>query len=267
MPVSHDEPGENAHRAACCACRRDLGNYAAGSNDPDGRLGSVLKKLYLSVGLGAAVFLGFGIYLDAGLLFEAFGRFDWVAGLVALVLAAVNYFARFLRWHLYLRHLDVLIPTIDSFRIFLSGLALSVTPGKAGELVKAYMVRKSVGAPIGLGISAVFAERLTDFVALLILSAAGIYSIEQGGWTLGIAAGVTASLFLLIFVPGAVPYLLGLVGSVPGLHRVVGPARDAYTNAKRLLAPGLLLKGLTIGVVAWLAECVSASTMCSKGSV
>jgi glycosyltransferase 2 family protein len=219
-------------------------------------LKSVLRKLYLSIGLGAAVFLGFSIYLDAGLLLEAFGRFDWSAGLVALVLAAFNYVVRFWRWHLYLAHLNVSVPKLDNFRIFLSGLALSVTPGKAGELLKAYLVRTASGAPIGLGISAVFTERLTDFVALLLLSVVGIYSLKEGLWTLIVAAGGTATLFLVIFIPGAIPYLLGLLSKFPGLHRVVDPARDAYTSARRLLAPAQLVKGLTLGVTAWMSECL-----------
>jgi len=218
-------------------------------------LGSLLKKLYLSIGLGAAVYLGFSIYLDAGLLFETIGRFKWFAGVLALALAALNYVARFWRWHLYVRHLEIPIPTGENFRIFLSGLALSVTPGKAGELVKAFLIRKSVGTPFGKGASAVFAERLTDFVALLLLSLVGIYSFEEGVWTLIIAAGGIATIFLIIFLPGAIPFLLALLGRIPGANRFAGPAQDAYVSAKRLLSPLLLLQGLVIGVVAWFAEC------------
>lgn len=219
-------------------------------------LKSLLRKLYLSIGLGAAVFLAFSVYVDAGLMFRAFGRFDWRAGAVALLLAAVNYVTRFWRWHLYLKHLGARVPVIESFRIFLSGLALSVTPGKAGELVKAYMVRQASGAPVGLGVSAVFAERLTDFVALLILSTAGIYGLEEGAWTLGLSAAGISAIFLVIFVPGAIPMLLRALDAVPRLHALVGPIRDAYENARRLLMPGMLARGLSIGVVAWLAECV-----------
>lgn len=217
---------------------------------------SVLRKLYVSIGLGAAVFLGFSIYVDAGLLLDAFGRFDWQAGVLALGLAAINYLARFWRWQIYLNHLNADVPRLENFRIFLSGLALSVTPGKAGELVKAYLVRKSCGAPIGLGVSAVFTERLTDFVSLLLLSTVGIYSLQEGAVTLGVAAAGTVALFLVIFVPGAIPFLLDMAARFPGVHRLVDPARDAYVNARRLLAPGQLIKGLTIGVVAWMAECL-----------
>ena len=216
----------------------------------------ILRNLYLSIGLGAAVFLGFSIYVDAELLFQAFGRFEWSAGLVALALAAVNYLARFLRWHLYLRHLKTILPTMENFRIFLSGLALSVTPGKVGELFKAYLVRKSSDAPIGLGISAVFAERLTDFISLLLISVVGIYALEEGVYTLVFVAVGASGLLLILFIPGAIPLVLDVLVRIPRLHCVIHPARDAYVNAKRLLSPYQLLKGLSIGVVAWLAECV-----------
>ncbi|HAA76437.1 TPA: hypothetical protein DCE37_15085 [Candidatus Latescibacteria bacterium] len=219
-------------------------------------LRSVLRKLYVSIGLGAAVFLGFSVYLDSGLLIDAFKRFAWQAGAAALILAAFNYIVRFWRWHLYLRRLGAPVQLRDSLRIFLSGLALSVTPGKAGELLKAYLVRKSSGAPIGLGVSAVFAERLTDFVSLLLLSMFGIYSHKEGAWTLVLAGAGTVSIFLVIFVPGAIPAILRLLDGLPLLHRLVEPARDAYQNARLLLAPGMLIQGLAIGVAAWLAECL-----------
>ncbi len=219
-------------------------------------LGSLSRKLYLSIGLGAAVYLGFSIYLDTGLLLQAFERFNWVAGLIALGLASLNYIARFWRWHLYLRHLEVSIPLAENLRIFFSGLALSVTPGKAGELVKAYLVWRSTGAPIGLGASAVFTERLTDFVSLLLLSLVGIYSFEEGVWTLLVGAGGTVFIFLVIFLPGAIPFFLKWFGRLPGLQRWVEPAKDAYIHARKLLSPVLLFKGLSIGIVAWLAECL-----------
>jgi uncharacterized membrane protein YbhN (UPF0104 family) len=218
-------------------------------------LETLVKKLYLSIGLGAVVFLAISIYVDAGLLLKTIGRFDWLAGLLALGLAALNYLARFWRWHLYMKRLEIPIPPLENFRIFLSGLALSVTPGKAGELVKAYLLRKSVGSPVGKGASAVFTERLTDFVALLLLSLVGIYSVEEGMLTLMIAASGIASIFLVIFLPGAIPLILRILGRIPFAARFVGPAQDAYVSARRLLSPVLLLQGLLIGILAWFAEC------------
>ncbi|MEE2752689.1 MAG: TIGR00374 family protein, partial [Candidatus Latescibacterota bacterium] len=75
-------------------------------------MNSLVKKFYLSIGLGAAVFLAFSVYLDSGLLFKTIGRFDLLAGLIALALAVLNYLVRFWRWQLYLQQLEIPIPPL-----------------------------------------------------------------------------------------------------------------------------------------------------------
>ena len=55
---------------------------------------------------------------------------------LALGLASASFLVRFVRWQVYLRALDIRIPLFDSALIFTSGLGMSVTPGKAGELLK-----------------------------------------------------------------------------------------------------------------------------------
>ena len=77
---------------------------------------------------------------------------------------------------------------------------------------------------MGQGASAVFTERFTDFVALLILSLVGIYSIEEDMLILAIAAGGIAAIFLVISLPGAIPLLLTILGRILIAARVVGPA-------------------------------------------
>jgi uncharacterized membrane protein YbhN (UPF0104 family) len=122
-------------------------------------------------------------------------------------------------------------------------------------LVKAYLIKKSFGSPKDQGASAVFTERFTDFVVLLILSLVGLYSIEEDMRILAIAAGGIAAIFLVIFLPGAIPLLLTILGRIPIAARVVGRAQDVYVSARPLLSPVLLLQGLLLGVVAWFAEC------------
>ena len=95
------------------------------------------RRLLLFFGAGALVFLGLSVYADIGGLSEAFGRFGLETVPIALGLALLNYFLRFLRWHAYLRMLKVPLKPKDSLIIFLTGLVLSVTPGKVGEFLKA----------------------------------------------------------------------------------------------------------------------------------
>ena len=65
--------------------------------------------------------------------------------------------------------LHVRVETWLSLRIFLCGLVMSVTPGKLGEVLKAYLVRRHVGVPVTRTGPIVVAERVTDLLALVLL--------------------------------------------------------------------------------------------------
>ncbi len=218
---------------------------------------SIYKKICLSIGLGALVFLAFSVYLAVDPLARAFHGFDWWAVAAALLLALVNYGIRFWRWDYYLDLLSIQMERSESLRVFLSGLVLSVKPGKAGELMKAVLVRQAVGTPVGVTSAAVFAERLTDFVALTLLSLVGILSFRQGVLTLTVALVGSFALLLLVFWPGALRWSLELVGRLPGIGRLAIPLSPAYEGARRLLSTRAFIRGLCLALVAWFAECLA----------
>ena len=105
-------------------------------------------KRYLDLAAGVAVYVGFSICADAGRVASALARFHWLAALLACLLALGNYLVRFGRWQYYLRVLGIRVPARDSLQVFLAGFALTVTPGKLGEAVKAFLLRESHRVPV-----------------------------------------------------------------------------------------------------------------------
>ncbi|MQG72190.1 MAG: flippase-like domain-containing protein, partial [SAR202 cluster bacterium] len=83
-----------------------------------------------------------------------------------LGLASANYLLRFLRWAYYLEVLKIDAPAGVSALVFLSGLAMSITPGKAGELVKCYLLNSRTGVPVSRSAPVVVMERLTDVISV-----------------------------------------------------------------------------------------------------
>ena len=122
------------------------------------------------------VMVGLGLYADVQALLDSFALFDWTYLLPALALALGNYLVRFVRWHLYLKEVQVAhrVPVLESLAIFTAGLVMSITPGKVGELLKSVMLKERRGVPIPTRATVVVAERLTDFVAVLLLCL-GVY--------------------------------------------------------------------------------------------
>ena len=55
---------------------------------------------------------------------------------------------------------------------------MSVTPGKAGELVKCYLLNSRTGIPVGQSAPAVVMERLVDVISVVILGLTGLATLS-----------------------------------------------------------------------------------------
>jgi len=78
---------------------------------------------------------------------------------IALGCALLNYAIRAVRWVWYLHILEIPVKLKESVPIFLIGLMLSATPGKAGELFKSYLLKLACGARMSRTAPVVVVER------------------------------------------------------------------------------------------------------------
>lgn len=218
-------------------------------------------RRWAAIAVAVAVFGWVGYALIRG--FSETGReladFPWWLSVPVLALTLVNYGLRYLKWHYLLGQLGIHIPHRHDGPIFLAGLAMVISPAKAGEVVKPWLVRTISGAPMSRTIPALVAERGTDGIAVVSLAAIGVstYAAEASGviWvTLGcIAAGLIA-----IAVEPVARALLGLVAALPVVGRIAPRLDEAYTATRTVLAPIPLVVTVALSMVAWFAECVGA---------
>ena len=80
---------------------------------------------------------------------------------------------RFIEWHYYIQVIGAKgkISVADSAIIHISGFTLVVSPGKAGELLKAVFLKAKTGIPIARGMPVVIAERIVDGIAVIVIMA------------------------------------------------------------------------------------------------
>src|SRR2546429_4319551 len=116
----------------------------------------------------------------------ALPRFRWEYLPLILGLTLFNYICRFFKWQYYLKRLEVSLPWVKSLLIFLSGLSMAITPGKVGELLKSYLLKRSTGAPISHTSPVIVAERLSDGIAMIALASTGLV-LYRYGWELLLA--------------------------------------------------------------------------------
>lgn len=217
----------------------------------------LLKRILLGVAGGVLVYVAFSIWADASAVGAALGLFSWSALGLALGLALTNYAVRVLRWELYLRALGLRIPWRDSLLVFLAGFSLTVTPGKLGEVLKAFLLRESHGIPAARTAPIVVAERLTDLVGLLVLAAAGAFTFDvDRRFLVAAAALVAGGLAVISIEPLALAFVRG-AGRLPGLRNLGPKLEEFYRSTAILLRPGPLLASVALSTLSWWFECVA----------
>lgn len=225
------------------------------------RRGSFARNVVIGVVLAVAVFAGLSLYGDVQALQRNLEAFDWSMLALAILLASSNYVLRFLRWQYYLRRIGVVVPTAESALIFLSGFVMSVTPGKLGEVFKSLLLYESRGTSIARTAPVVVAERLTDLMALVVLTALGALSFEQGvPITIAGVAVVAVVLVGLAWRPlGELGF--AVAGRLPGVRRVVPKLREAYESLRAMIRPGPLVAATLLAVFAWGLEVVALAVV------
>jgi glycosyltransferase 2 family protein len=215
------------------------------------------RRLLLGVLFGVVVVSAIVLIADASALASAFRSFNWWLTPIIVALILFNYALRFAKWQYYLRLVEVEgLRNRDSGLIFISGFTMVMTPGKVGELLKAYLVRNRAGTALSKMIPVVLIERLTDGMATLLLIGIGVI-VFPFGWPI-FAGGLVAAGTLLVLIQRE-----ALVRSILAALRQtrvrakVNTLEALYVSSRYLLSIRPLLVAVGLGFVSWFGECVA----------
>lgn len=106
-------------------------------------------------------------------------NFHYVIPIIGVVLMSII----FRSWiqKLLLEQIQVKLSIKDSFLLFLSGLALIISPGGTGQVIKSYFLKEKYGISISKSIPVILFERYYDLIsvtALVMVSICIIFSFE-----------------------------------------------------------------------------------------
>lgn len=217
----------------------------------------IRTKVVISLVFGLVVVAAISFYADLPRLFQALRVFPWGLLPAILGLTLLNYGLRFIKWDYYLHCLRLRVPRGVSLKIFVAGLSMAITPGKVGELLKPYLIKRYNGMPMSRTAPVIVAERLTDGLAMLVLAAGGL-ALYGIGWQ-GLLAILVAALALI----GVIQYrplalkLLGWGERLPIVRRFAQECYAFYESAYVLLSWRPLLLAVAIGLVSWSGECIA----------
>jgi uncharacterized protein (TIRG00374 family) len=222
-------------------------------------ISNLRQKLMISVVLGIVVFAGLVLYGDVRNVGESLADFRWELAPLILLIAVGNYVLRWVKWHYYLQRIgETEVSRTDSFLIFMSGLGMVVTPAKVGEWLKCYLLKDKYGTPVTRSTPILFAERLTDALALMVLALAGVVAFERSVWPL--VAVVLLGSAIVIAISRYRPAWRRVVDAVrrlPFIGRLTPQIDDMAESNYQLMDPAGVLLMTALSVVAWGTQVVA----------
>lgn len=233
------------------------GLYLSARNIPLTVAPKLIRQLIIWLVISIAVY---GIVLAA---MEDVGRMTaslamlGIAGWISIIgLSSLNIIVRFGRWQYYLVSLGYNINLLRSLQCFIAGFAFTITPAKAGEAVRSlYLKNDGVGYTNSL--AALFVERLTDLLAVVLMALAAAYSFEDYRWLVWLAGGITLSILPFVHSKLVRQLLLSLSTRYASgrLGAVLGKIIDLIDSSASLLRSGPLYGGMILSLVACFSVC------------
>jgi uncharacterized protein (TIRG00374 family) len=217
-----------------------------------GPASSAGRRLRVPLLLALVVLVALTLHGDSTAVLAALAGLQWKVLLSACGLALGNYVLRFVRWEYFLRRVGVTgIRRTESALVFVAGFVLSITPGKVGELVKCYLLHRSEGVAVESTAPVVIAERLTDFIAVILLCVGGAVATEHGAHVLAWGTTCVALVVGVLSSERMMGFALALLRRLPIVGRFADRIGDALETMRRLLRPAPLFVGVGLGILAW----------------
>lgn len=227
-----------------------------------------LRRCLLGIAFAVLVYAGWVIYSGVTELKVTLASLQPYAILIALGLSSINYALRFWKWELCLawlkirpgtsEHPGIELSTGHSALIYLAGLSMSVTPGKIGEVLRSTLLKATHRVEFARTAPIVLADRLTDLVALVLLSCLGLSLAPETLPWLGVAATLIIAGIVILSSPARLHRLLDFfLARLSGrAHSVLEKARAMIDSSAQLLALPQLLALTTLSVLGWGLECL-----------
>ena len=213
------------------------------------------KNLIIALLITAIVFFAIAVYADLNSLVSSFKSFNWFFLPLILLLSLGNYVIRFFKWEYYLRLLEIQIQLKQSVKIFFSGLSMSASPGKMGDVLKSFLLKEIFNEPISKTASIIFAERLTDFLSLTFLTILGLFVFNYSAIWIYFVLLFFMMLIIVISNRSIAEFFINAANKSSFVKSHSSKIINLYESAFILLRPKPLLRMILLSIFSWFFEC------------
>ena len=216
------------------------------------------NRIFIVIICIIALYFIFLVISDLGEVYHQLNEMDISYLPIILLLIPLSWLALFTRWNLLLKNSNIHVPVKDNLKIYLSGFALSITPGKVGELIKSQLLKIKFGIPREKTAPIVLVEQLYNIIGIIGVSILGIWYFELGAHIILIAALLLVILLILISSKRLFDKFLTLLSRIKFLSQYTSAFSNSYDVLRKSTRGWIVVYASAISITFWLIESVIA---------
>jgi uncharacterized protein (TIRG00374 family) len=183
--------------------------------------------------------------------------------LLTLCLVFVGFLLRAQRWLYYTSLLGWKISILQRFTAFIASFAFTATPGKAGELVKVFLLRGRNEVSLTEGASILLIERLGDLLAVVLLACGSLILFTDLRVYIVVGIVLVGGMFVAVANRNLSNAILAYLTAIPRLRPVGLRLVRALEAGRQLLRPVPFAVGIGLALVAWTCEATAFHVLIS----
>jgi len=216
------------------------------------------NRIYIVIIVTIALYFIFLVISDLGEVYEQLNKMDVSYLPIILLLIPLCWIVLFTRWNLLLKNSNVHVPIKDNLKIYMSGFALSITPGKVGELIKSQLLKTKFGIPREKTAPIVLVEQLYSIIGIIGVSILGIWYFEFGTQIILIAASLLGITLILISSKRFFDKFLTLLSRIKFLSQYTLTLSNSYDVLRKSTRGWIVVYASALSIAFWLIESVIA---------
>ncbi|MEM5766639.1 MAG: lysylphosphatidylglycerol synthase transmembrane domain-containing protein [Candidatus Aenigmatarchaeota archaeon] len=213
-----------------------------------------IEKIWFTVIIAILVYLLMGIYVSLEELLDAMKKFDIRFFIFLLFLTSSGYVLRFLKWSYLIKNADVKLSLKQNAFVFFSGLLMTITPAKIGEIWRSFLIREINGEKMSKTIPVVVLDRISDVFSLIFLSFFGFFYYRE---ILPVILFILALSAFLIFSFSS-NRTVKILNSITErrFKKYVEEFVEFHQKFSELTKIRIILFSTLLGIFAWFLECL-----------
>ena len=216
------------------------------------------NRIYIVIIATIILYFIFLVISDLGEVYAQLNKMDTSYLPIILLLIPLCWIVLFTRWNLLLKNSNIHVPVKDNLKIYLSGFALSITPGKVGELIKSQLLKNKFGIPREKTAPIVLVEQLYNIIGIIGVSILGLWYFELGAHIILIAASLLVILLILISSKRLFDKFLTLLSRIKFLSKYTSSFSNSYDVLRKSTRGWIVVYASALSIAFWLIESVIA---------